>query len=33
MKRLAALLRRLFSDPAADVLILPDDVLIIEREF
>lgn len=33
MKRLAALLRRLFSDPAADVLILPDDVLIVEREF
>ena len=33
MKRLAALLRRLFSDPAADVLILPDDVLILPREF
>ena len=33
MKRIAALIRRLFSDPAADVLILPDDVLILPREF
>ena len=33
MKRLAALIRRLFHDPVADVLILPDDVLILPREF
>ena len=33
MKRLAALLRRLFSNPAADVLLLHDDVLILPREF
>ena len=33
MKRLAALLHRLFSDPAADVLILHDDVLILPRDF
>ena len=32
-RRLRSFLRRMFSDPAADVLIMPDDVLIIPREF
>lgn len=32
-RRLRSLLRRLFSDPAAAVLILPDDVLVLPRDF